>query len=98
MDIVIYNIYHERYFCFYSRWSCSLYVLHDVCFYFTRKKFYCGYSYTSVKVLESPGIASKVLQKFWNFEAKSPGKGPAHWYGQNFLDNYLFIRPENLKT
>ena len=22
----------------------------------------------------------------------------AHWYGQNFLDNYLLIRPENLKT
>ena len=22
----------------------------------------------------------------------------AHWYGLNFLDNYLFIRPENLKT
>ena len=21
-----------------------------------------------------------------------------HWYGLNFLDNYLFIRPENLKT
>ena len=21
-----------------------------------------------------------------------------HWYGLNFLDNYLFIRPKNLKT
>ena len=22
----------------------------------------------------------------------------AHWYGLNFLDNYLFIRAKNLKT
>ena len=26
-----------------------------------------------LKVLEGPGIASKVLEKSWNFETKSPG-------------------------
>ena len=44
------------YFCFYCGRSWYLYILQDVCFYFTRKKFYCCYSYNSVKVLESPGI------------------------------------------
>ena len=27
------------------------------------------------KFLESPGILSTVLEKSWNFDAKSPGKG-----------------------
>ena len=27
-----------------------------------------------LKILEIPGILSKVLEKFWNFDAKSPGK------------------------
>ena len=38
-----------------------------------KKKFYCVYSCTSVKVMESPGIASKVREKSWNF-GKKPWK------------------------
>ena len=38
------------------------------------KKKNCCYSYNSVKVLESPGISSKVLEKSWNFDAKSEKK------------------------
>ena len=49
------------YLCFYYSRSCYLNIIQDVCFYFTRKKFYC-YSYNSLKVLESPG---KVLEKSW---------------------------------
>ena len=64
----------EIYFCYYCRRSCYLYILQNVCFYFARKKFCCCYSYDAVKVLESPGIPSKVLEKSWNFDAKSPGK------------------------
>ena len=52
---------------------CYLYILQDVCFYFTKNKFYCCYSYNSVNVPESPGILSKVLEKSWNFDAKNPG-------------------------
>ena len=55
------------YLCFYYSRSCYLNIIQDVCFYFTRKKFYCCYSYNSLKVLESPG---KVLEKV----EKSPGK------------------------
>ena len=62
------------YFCFYCRRSRYLYILHNVCFYFTRQKFYCCYSCSSVKVLEIPGILSKVLEKSRDFDAKSPGK------------------------
>ena len=62
------------YFCFYCRSSCYLYALQDVCFYFAKNKFYCSNSYNSVKVLESFGISSKVLEKSWNFDAKSRGK------------------------
>ena len=49
-------------------------MLQDVCFYFAKKKFCCCYSFNSVKVLKSPGISSKVLEKSWNFDVKSPGK------------------------
>ena len=56
----------------------SIYILgaHSffVCFYFAKKKFCCCYLYNSIKVLGSPGISSKVLEKSWNFDAKSPGK------------------------
>ena len=62
------------FFCFYCRRSCYLYISQDVCFCFTRKKLYCCYSYNFVKVRESPGISSKVLEKSWNSDAKSPGK------------------------
>ena len=43
-------------------------------FILQKKKFFCCYSYNSVKVLESPGILLKVLEKSWNFDAKSCGK------------------------
>ena len=39
-----------------------------------KNKFCCCYSYNSVKVLKSPEILSKVLEKSWNFDAKCPGK------------------------
>ena len=57
-----YNIYFTKgiYFCFYCGRSCYLYILQDVCFYFTRKKVYCCYSYNSVKVLE-------FCQNSWKF-------------------------------
>ena len=69
-----YNIYFTKgiYFCFYCGRSCYLYILQDVCFYFTRKKVYCCYSYNSVKVLEfcqkswkSPGKSWNLNQFFW---------------------------------
>ena len=78
------------YFCFYNRRSCYLYMLQEVCFYFAKKKFCCCYSYNSVKVLETPGIALKVLETSWNVDArkvlerikKSPGKS---WNLNQFL-------------
>ena len=43
-------------------------------FILQKKKFCCCYLCNSVKVLESPGISSKVLENSWNFDEKSPGK------------------------
>ena len=43
-------------------------------FLFCKKEFCFCYSYNSVKVLGSPGILLKVLEKSWNLDAKSPGK------------------------
>ena len=62
------------YLWFCCRRSCYLYILQDICFYLAKKKFCCCYSYYSVKVLESPGISSKVLEKSRNFDAKSREK------------------------
>ena len=39
-----------------------------------KNKFFSFYSCSSVKVLESPGISLKVLERSWNFDAKSPRK------------------------
>ena len=46
----------------------------------------------SMRILKCEGIFSDG-QRRNNFFLKT-----AHWYGQIFLDNYLSIRPENLKT
>ena len=62
------------YFCFYYWRSCYLYILQVVCFYFVKNKYCCCYSHNYVKILKSPGILSKVLERSWNFDAKSPGK------------------------
>ena len=43
-------------------------------FILLKKKICCCYSYSSVRALENPGISLKVLEKSWNFDAKSPRK------------------------
>ena len=70
----IWYILRKVFFCFYFRRSCYLYILQDVCFYFAKKKICCCYSYSSVRALENPGISLKVLEKSWNFDAKTPRK------------------------
>ena len=81
------------YFCFYCGRNWYLYILQDVCFCFTRKAFYCCYSYNSVKVLESPGTLSKILEKSWNFDAKSLEKvKKKSWKVQKFeYENMDFV-------
>ena len=70
------------YFYFYCRRSCYLYIPQDICFYFTRKKFYWCHSHKSVKVLESPGtLMQKVLKKQKNV-LESPGKS---WNSNKFF-------------
>ena len=52
-----------------------IYIYYRMCVFILQKwNFCCGYSYNYVKVLESPGILLKVLEKSWNSDAKSPGK------------------------
>ena len=48
-----------------------LYMLQDVCFYFTKKEILL---LLLVQLHKSPGILSKILEKSWNFDAKSPEK------------------------
>ena len=42
--------------------------------------------------LKCEGISSDGQRKYISFLKT------VHWYGLIFLDSYLFIRPENLKT
>ena len=77
-------------FCFYCRRSYYLYILQDICLYFTRNTFYSCYSYNSVKVLESLRISSKVLEKSWNFDAKSPVKSEKTSWN---LNQYFWSEP-----
>ena len=50
------------------------YIYYRICFYFTKDNFYFCYLYNSLKVLESPGILSEDREKYWDCDAKSPGK------------------------
>ena len=54
------------YFCFCCRRSCYLYILQVVWVYSGKKKFCCCYLYNYVKILESPEISLKVLEKSRN--------------------------------
>ena len=61
-------------------------------FVFYKKEIYCCYLYNSIKVLESPGILSKLLEKSRNFDGKSPGKsGKKSWKVLEFKLIFFFF-------
>ena len=49
-------------------------------FILQKKKNCCCYLYSSIKALENPGISLKVLEKSWNFAAKSPRKSEKNFW------------------
>ena len=62
-DIMMYNIYYERYLFLFLMWKELLFIHTTGCmFYFKRKKFYCCYSYNAVKILEFWQKSWKVLE------------------------------------
>ena len=61
------------YCCFYLRRSSYLYILQGVCFYFAKKKFYCCYSYKSLKTLEFRWKSWKSPRTLMEKVLKSPG-------------------------
>ena len=61
------------YCCFYLRRSSYLYILQGVCFYFANKKFYCCYSYKSLKTLDFRWKSWKSPRTLMEKVLKSPG-------------------------
>ena len=68
-------IYSDKYLVFaFTLEGAVMYIYYKICFYFAKNKFCCCYSYNSVRLLESPGILLKLLEKSWDFDGKSPGE------------------------